>query len=645
MCGIAGIISGGSPDALKHMADIQSHRGPDDWGMQWFSEPQAGLAHRRLSIVDLTAAGHQPMPNKRGNRWITFNGEIYNFIDLRRDLQSKGHRFTSNSDTEVILAAYDEWGTNCVKRFNGMFAFAIYDTDTRELFIARDHLGIKPFYYAQRGETFVFASEAKAIFKIQGFEPEPEPDAILSSLLLLWVPEPKTGFKDVFKLPAGHYGMFKNGQLTLTEYWDVPIADTTSPKKKEGDYIDELRHLLEQAVRRQLMSDVPVGAFLSGGLDSSVIVALARKIAPAAKFSTYTICFSEADKKMEAMPDDAYYARRVAELYGTSHHEVFIESDINDLLEKMLWHLDDPIADGAAINTYLISKNAKENDTTVLLNGMGGDEVFGGYRKQLAAILIQRYQQIPKALRRGIIEPLTNALPVAIGGKGIRTVRWAKRFLRSASLSPMESFIYGFMYYTPDELRQIATPALLGRDFQDLYPVRRYYETLARVKHRPLTEQMTYLDTKLFLAGLNLCYSDKATMAASVEGRPPLIDKDIVEFAAHLPSAYKIRGREQKYLLKKAAEAYLPKEIIYRPKAPFGTPLRAWMKGNLGTRVRETFADKSQPHNSFFQSAHVLSMLDAHRKGSADYAHALWGVYATAKWINLNAKQIPNLQL
>jgi asparagine synthase (glutamine-hydrolysing) len=644
MCGIAGVINGGSPDTLKQMAELQAHRGPDDWGMEWFAEHNAGLAHRRLSIIDLSSAGHQPMPNKRGNRWITFNGEIYNYLELRKELEGKGHRFVSHSDTEVILAAYDEWGAACVTRFNGMFAFGIYDVETRELFIARDHLGVKPFYYTQRGDLFAFASEAKALFELNGIDPDLDPDAVLSSLLLLWVPEPKTGFKNVWKLPAGHYGVFKNGRLTLTEYWDVPIPEATTTEK-ESDLVERLRELLEQAVRRQLLADVPVGAFLSGGLDSSVIVALSRKIAPSAKFDTYTICFSEADKKMEAMPDDAYYARRVAEACGTAHHEVFIESDINDLLEKMLWHLDDPIADGASINTYLISKDAKEHGTTVLLNGMGGDEVFGGYRKQLAAILIERYQTIPTALRRGLIEPFVTVLPVAIAGKGIRPVRWAKRFLRSASLSPIESFIYGFMYYTPDELGEMLAPALLEKDFRDLYPVRRYYETLERVKHRSLTEQMTYLDTKLFLAGLNLCYSDKATMAAAVEGRPPLIDKDIVQFAARLPAQYKINGQEQKYLLKKAAEAYLPKEIIYRPKAPFGTPLRAWMNGRLGDAVKETFADNRQAHHRFFKASKVLSMLDAHRKGTSDYAHALWGVYATAKWINMNAHKtsVPNL--
>lgn len=639
MCGIAGIINGGSADALLRMADIQAHRGPDDSGMEWFEMHNSGLAHRRLSILDLSPAGHQPMANKKGNRWITFNGEIYNYLEIRANLEKKGHHFKSNSDTEVILAAYDEWGYACLNRFNGMFAFGIYDIETAELFVARDHLGIKPLYYSQRDQTLVFASESKAIFEVDGFNQEIEPDAVLSALIFLWVPEPKTGYKNVFKLPAGHYGVFRKGSLTIQEYWDVPIPELSEKldRKSEEEATSQLRALLEQAIKHQMIADVPVGAFLSGGLDSSLIVALMRKAAPSAKLSTYTITFTEEDKKMEAMPDDAYYARKVAKEFSTDHHEICVKPDSNKLLSKILWHLDDPICDGAAINTYLISKGAKDSGTTVLLNGMGGDEVFGGYRKQLASLMIERYQHIPKSFRKGAIEPIVNALPVAIGGHGIRLVRWAKRFLRGASLSPLDSFISGFSYYTPVELAELVKETWLKQDFKDLYPIRRHYELAARVAHRPLVEQMTYLDTKMFLTGINLIYSDKAMMAASVEGRPPLIDKEIIEFAAYLPSKLKINGNTQKYLLKQAAESYLPKEIIYRPKAPFGTPLRAWMKTGLRSSVEQTFSNSTAKHNDFMRAGFVENMLEQHRVGKADYAHALWGAYAVATWIDQNS--------
>lgn len=640
MCGIAGIINGRHPEALKKMADVQAHRGPDDWGMEWFDYHQSGLAHRRLSILDLSTAGHQPMVNKQGDRWITFNGEIYNYLELKDRLTKLGHYFISSTDTEVILAAFDEWGPECVKEFNGMFAFGIYDTTKKELFIARDHLGVKPLYYAQRGGTFAFASEAKAIFEIPGFHKEIEPDAILSTLLLLWVPEPKTGFRNVSKLPAGHYGVFKDGKLTISEYWDVPITRGHIKDLGEDHYVQELRMLLEQSVSRQMISDVPVGAFLSGGLDSSVIVALMRKAQPGAKLSTYTIGFTSHDKKMEAMPDDAYYARKAAQVFGTDHNEIILNPNINEMLPKLLWHLDDPIADGASINTYLIAKAAKESGYTVLLNGMGGDEVFGGYRKQLASKMISTYQRIPGFIRNGLISPVVNAAPVAIGKYGIRSVRWAQRFLHSTNLAPLDAFIYGFGFQKPEELYRFVHDQYLKQDFKDLYPIRRQYEVAEKVKGCSLVQQMTYLDTKMYLNSLNLTYSDKATMAASVEGRPPLTDKDLVEFAAKLPDKYKINGKVQKYLLKRAAEAYLPKEIIYRRKAPFGTPLRSWMKSGLDKTFISLYQNPNGAYNKYLKREASLQMLTNHQSGRADHAYSLWGSLVAATWINQNSKVV-----
>jgi asparagine synthase (glutamine-hydrolysing) len=635
MCGIAGIIGGGDRPALERMADIMAHRGPDDQGVEWFGATSSGLAHRRLSILDLSPAGHQPMANSRGNRWLTYNGEIYNFPELRRELESLGHRFRSSSDTEMILAAYDEWGEDCVRRFNGMFAFAIYEPDSDELFLARDHLGIKPLYYLQRGPMLAFASEAKALFEIDGVEKSVNPDAVVSSLLFLWVPEPATGYNGVLKLPAGHTARFSRGRLTLKEYWDIPTHDTMSlPERSEADYTDELCDILERVVARQMLSDVPVGAFLSGGLDSSILVALMRKV-NAGQISTYTIGFTERDKQMEAMPDDAKYARLVAEKFGTSHHEIIVDPDINEDLRFILHHLDDPVLDGAAINTWLISKAAKDAGTTVLLNGMGGDEVFGGYRKQLASLLIEKYLRLPGFIRRGMIEPIADRLPVAIAGRGIRSVRWGKKFLRSVSDSPLGSFMTGFGYYTPAEMRELLSPELARTPFEDLYPVRRYRETAARVEGLPLIDQMTYLDSKLFLPGINLIYSDKATMAASVEGRPPLIDIELVEFAARLPGKYKINGRTQKYLLKKAAERYLPHEVIYRPKAAFGTPIRAWMKQGLVDEVREAFRAIPERHAGYLRPQLPNQLLREHIAGTEDHAHQLWGLLALCTWLDL----------
>lgn len=640
MCGIAGIINGGSPEQLKAMAMVQAYRGPDDWGMEWFAESSSGLAHRRLSIIDLSPLGHQPMKNKSGNRFITFNGEVYNYLEIRQTLINKGHQFNSNSDTEVILKAFDEWGYECVKKINGMFAFGIYDTITQELFIARDQLGIKPLYYQHCGDMFAFASEAKALFELDKIKKEINFNAVVSSLLFLWVPEPETGFKNILKLEAGHYAVFKNNKLTVTQYWDVPINDAGGLKKNiskqvENNLIDELDEILNRVIRRQMIADVPVGAFLSGGLDSSLITALMRKINNGV-INTYTIAFSPEDKRLEAMSDDAKYAKIVADYLHTNHREIEVGTDINKLMPKMLWHLDEPIADGAAINTFLISQGAKQDGTTVLLSGMGGDEVFGGYRKQLATLLIEKYHKLPKPLRKAVLEPVVNALPVNIFNKGIKFSRWGKKFLRSAQHDPMSAFIYGFAYLDYNELQKTLAPKWHKTSLEEYYPIQKYREFQQKCKGIDIISAMTYLDTKLFLTGINLAYSDKASMAASIESRPPLIDIELVEFAAKLPPTMKIQNKTQKYLLKKVAERYLPKEIIYRPKAAFGTPIRAWMKRGLDNEVREMFQNPSTKILEYLNPNLPLEFLKEHIAGKEDNAHRLWGLYSMGLWLELN---------
>lgn len=634
MCGIAGIVGGGSLEILEQMVRRLAHRGPDDWGIQWFAEHQVGLAHRRLAILDLSAAGHQPMANERGTRWITYNGEIYNFQELRAELERRGYRFRSRTDTEVILAAYDEWGVECLRRFNGMFAFGIYDTERRELFLARDPLGIKPLYYVQCGTCFAFASEAKALFVVPGVEPEPEEDALLSTLILLWVPEPKTGFRGIFKLPPGHYAFLREGQLRIEEYWDVPIPEPGQQVRyrREAEYVEHLRVLLEQAVARQMISDVPVGAFLSGGVDSSLVVALMRRAAPEAELATYTIAFTPEDHRIEAQPDDPAYARIVAHALRTQHRQVVIRPDINALLPKILWHLDDPIADGAALNTYLIARHAKQQGTTVLLTGMGGDEVFAGYRKQLATLLVMRYHRLPVWVRRHVVEPLLRAVPPEWATARLRPLRWVRRMAFPLQLRPLEAFVYGFAYCGPEQLQRLWRKPLPA--YEELYPLRRYWEVAQRVRDASPVVQLTYLDTKLFLTGLNLLYSDKAAMATAVETRPPLLDKEVVEFAFRLPDHYRIRGMQQKYLLKRVAELYLPRRVVMRPKAPFMTPLLAWMQGALGERLRWWY---QQPglHQEYLRAEEVLRLLEEHRRGRANYGHLLWGCLVLAEWLAL----------
>ncbi|MCS6966024.1 MAG: asparagine synthase (glutamine-hydrolyzing) [Candidatus Kapabacteria bacterium] len=635
MCGIVGIANGGSREVLERMLQRLSHRGPDDWGIEWFPEYRSGLAHRRLAILDLTAAGHQPMPNGRGTRWITYNGEIYNFWELRAELERRGYRFRSRTDTEVILAAYDEWGADCVRRFNGMFAFGIYDTETRELFLARDHLGIKPLYYVQVGSMFAFASEAKALCVLPGVACEPDRDALVSTLILMWVPEPKTGFVGIYKLPAGSYAFFRDGRLKITQYWDVPVPTPEGQLhyRHESEYVEHLRHLLERAVARQMLADVPVGAFLSGGVDSSLVVALMRRAVPDAELATYTIAFTAEDHRIEAQPDDPAYARLVAQRLCTRHREIRIRPAINALLPKVLWHLDDPVADGAAINTYLIAHHARANGTTVLLNGMGGDEVFAGYRKQLATLLLTYYHRLPHWFRKGFVEPVLRSLPSSWVRSRIRPLRWFARLLFPMQLRPLEAFIYGFAYCPPEQLRRLWLQPL--PTYSELYPIRRYQETAEQVRGASPVAQMAYLDTKLFLTGLNLLYSDKASMAVAVETRPPLLDVEVVEFAFRLPDRYRIHGFQQKYLLKRAAEAYVPRQVLYRPKAPFMTPLISWMAGALGERLRWWYTSQPGPYREYLNAAEILRLLEEHRRGIANHAHLLWGCLVLAEWLAL----------
>jgi asparagine synthase (glutamine-hydrolysing) len=628
MCGIAGIVGLADQNLIKKMTDLQAHRGPDDAGTMVFENDRVVLGHRRLSIIDLSPAGHQPMTNRAGDLTIVFNGEIYNFQEIRYELEKSGHAFQSNSDTEVLLHAYAKWGPRCLDRLIGMFAFAIWDARTKTLFAARDQLGVKPFYYTLVDGKLAFASELKALLQVPGVRREVDPDGIHSILLFLWIPDPKTIFKNIFKLPAGHYLEYRDGRLRIESYWEIPTSFTDS--KGEAYYADGLREQLRQAVQRQMISDVPVGAFLSGGLDSSAIVGLARATGNG-KFSTYTIKFAEQDNRLEAMPDDAKYARLIADRFGTEHHEILIAPNIVELLPKILWHLDEPIADPAAINTYLIAKAAKEIGTTVLLNGMGGDEIFAGYRKHLASKLAASYRRVPGWVRKTMIESVVQRAPVAFSQRGFRTARWAKRFIKNAGHDPINSFIGSYSYYDDLEFQQLMAPEFFVPRSQS-YPLRRHFEYFTQIGDLEYVNQMCFLDSKLFLPCLNLSYSDKATMAASVEGRPPLIDHKVVEFAFGIPAKYKIRGLQSKYVFKKAMEPVLPREVIYRPKSAFGAPLRAWVKKDLKPLICELLSEDRIKRRGYLNHEFVKKIIADNETGRQDNAHRIWAFLTLELW-------------
>jgi asparagine synthase (glutamine-hydrolysing) len=622
MCGITGLINTGSKDILKQMTELIFYRGPDDEGVFWSKKNCSGLGHRRLSIIDLSELGHQPMSNEKGNIHITYNGELYNYKEIRNSLQKLGSKFNSDSDTEVILKSYEEWGEECLLNFNGMFAFAIYNSDSNSLFAARDRLGIKPFYYYCENESFVFSSEIKAILKSGLTEVQPDYFSLLTPTRFQITPY--TGFKNILKLPPGYSLYFNNGTLKLKKYWDInPIEKNVD----ENSAVQELDDLLNGSVKRQMISDVPVGIFLSGGLDSSIIAALMRKNTQK-DIHSFTIKFSEKDQKYEKMVNDELYAKQVAKLFEFRYNEIEISPDIEDLLPKMIWHLDEPLSDPAAINTYLISKAAREIDIVVLLNGMGGDEIYGGYRKQLACLKADVYKKYLPGFIRYAVKKFFDLIPVATSSQGLKYFRWLKRFLLIASLPRVERFLSSDLSLNGEQFERMFSKEI---GYENTHFYKSQYKNFESNDLSYLTE-MCLNDTKVMLPEHNLNYSDKASMAASIESRPPLTDHLSVEFMFTLDPRFRIKKNIQKYLLKKVSEKYLPREIIYRPKAPFGSPLRSWIRGPLSEMVDDFLSADSIKKRNLYNINYVERLIKYDRDGKEDNSHIIWTLLTNEIW-------------
>lgn len=623
MCGITGLFNIGNQEILNKMTYTIYFRGPDDKGIEWFGKFNSGIGNRRLAILDLSASGHMPMSNENRNLWITYNGEIYNYREIRKELISKGYKFTSDSDTEVALKSYEEWGENCLERFNGMFAFIIYNSEDNSVFAARDRIGIKPFYYWCNGNALIIASEIKAIFESGLVEKSPD-------LFSLCTPTrfqifPNTGFKDIYKLPAGNYLTYKNNSLKIVKYWDIyPIENK---KITECDAVERLDYLLSDSVALQMISDVPVGILLSGGLDSSVIASLMRKNS-GNDIHAFTIKFSESDQKFEQATDDSYYSKIISDIFDFKLKIFEINPSIGDLLPKMIWHLDEPLADPAAINTYLICDYAKQQGIPVLLNGMGGDEIFGGYRKHLACLRVDNYNKaVPKFLRE-IFENIVTKLPVASKSKGYRRIRWLKRFLSFANLPRYERFLVSDLSFNKEMFESIYRDNVKYEDSNFYLSQKKNFEN-SEISY--LTK-MCLNDTKTFLPGHNLLYSDKASMAASVETRPPLVDHRIAEFMFTLPANLRIKFNKQKYLLKKVSERYIPLEVINRPKSPFGSPLRSWLRGPLSEMVDDLLSEESIKKRGFYDVTSVRNIIEKDRSGAEDNAHYIWILLNNELW-------------
>lgn len=623
MCGIAGLLHCGDAPCLEAMANVMAHRGPDGFGAQWFATTNSGIAHRRLAILDLSSAGHQPMSNEDASQWITFNGEIYNFREIRRELQQHGFSFRSQSDTEVLLKAYEFWGEDCLGRLNGMFSFAIYDVRADRLFAARDRFGVKPLYYHCRGDRFIFASEVKAILASNLVDVEPD-------YLALHTParfqiSPYTGFCEILKLPPAHSLTFERGELKIRRYWRLDATEHYTGTEAEA--IEQLDTVLKHAVSMQMIADVPVGTFLSGGVDSSLVSAMARQNTNRSMHS-FTVRYSDEDQKLERATPDEVFARQVARKLGFTYHEFELKPDVSDILPKMVWHLDEPVSEPASINTFLIARAARELGIIVLLNGMAGDEVFGGYRKHLACLKADSYQHfVPELVRRGI-ESLVDVVPVATASRGFKLIRWGKRFLSFASLPQAERYLMADLSLSAEDYGSYFAN---GPNYADTHFALEQKPVFGRTDISYLTK-MCLNDTNVFLPEHNLTFSDKASMAAGVESRPPMTDHHVVEFMFSLPPRFRIQGTTQKYLLKKVAERYLSHNIVYRPKASFASPLRAWIRGPLAPMLKDLLSEQSLKRRGLYNPAYVTSLIRKNDAGLEDDAYILWTLLTNEIW-------------
>ncbi|MGB2602901.1 MAG: asparagine synthase (glutamine-hydrolyzing) [Candidatus Sulfotelmatobacter sp.] len=641
MCGISGLANCGDREVLTRMTHVQSHRGPDDsglWDRRFPDGSYIGLGSRRLAILDLSADGRMPMCNEDGTVWITYNGEIYNFAELRRELQKKGHQFCSNTDTEVVLHLYEQEGADCVHRLNGMFAFAICDlrSGRPELFLARDHFGVKPFYYVHRGRKLAFASEAKALFHVPGIDAEVDLESLHQYLTFLWVPDPETMFRGLYKLPPGHCATFRNGELKIRKYWDLtfPRADARY-ERSEADLADEVRERFRLSVEGQMMSDVPIGAFLSAGLDSSSIVAMMCRAAKQ-PVRTYTITFPHCCRVGETTLDDPNVPARLAQKLGCENQQIVVEPDVAELLPRLVWHMDEPVADPAIITAYLVCREARKQ-ATVLLSGVGGDELFAGYRKHTAHRWAQAYQKIPGVLRTGI-ESALDALPGCRGTAMKGRVRLAKKMARSASLEPEEQFIRNCTY-----LNSAQKLNLYSLEIQDQLrtsdPAVRHHSSFDAVRGADFLNQMLYLDTKIFMASLNLNYNDKMSMASSVEVRVPFLDRELAEFAAwNIPPNSKLKGffrPTTKHIFRRAMKNVLPAEVLKQPKAGFAAPVDYWLANDLREMVDDVLSDTNIRKRGLFRPEAVRRFVDEHRKGVEDWSMQIWQLLTLEHWMRI----------
>ncbi len=613
MCGIAGIYNFRSgrpaaPSELRAMGACMAHRGPDDEG--YFEEGPLGLAHKRLTILDTSRRGRQPMFTEDGQLAITYNGEVYNYLELRADLEARGYSFQTQTDTEVILRLYQAEGESMLAKLNGMFAFAIWDRRTKRLFIARDRLGIKPLYFTVNADGVAFASEIKALFAVTPERPKVNLEMLDAYMSVGYVPTERTLFQGIEKLQPGWCMTVDRDGPHSRQYWDLePVTEEMS----EDDCVHRSLGLLRDSVRLQLRSDVPLGVFLSGGVDSSAVVALMHEMG-IRDIRTFTVAYDFGPEF-----DETRYARQVAEKFGTLHREIFVTpQEFRDFIPSLVWHMDEPVTESAAISLFFVSKLARE-DVVVVLSGEGSDEVFGGYPIYKYMAALERYRLLPEPLRRGMINPMLNRL----GGK------WNK--YTELSNQPLASRYTGVSFYETSPKDALYRPEIKNLFNGSAMPglVGRYYDKTEGLD--PLLRMM-YLDVKSWLPDDLLVKADKMTMATSVELRVPFLDHRVVELGGRIPPRFRIKGWETKYILKKAMEPYLPKEILYRGKMGFPTPLARMFQGELRGYVAGVLESDRCMDRGYFRPEAVRTLVREHAAGERDHHRLLWQLLVLEEW-------------
>lgn len=639
MCGIYGVLdfSGEAKpldSILASMGRLVEHRGPDDYGH--YEGRGVGLGMRRLSIIDLSG-GHQPIANEDETVWLVLNGEIYNFQELRSQLERKGHRFRTRTDTEVIVHLYEEEGPSLFRRLRGMFGVAIWDVKAERLVLARDRIGEKPLYVRREPNRLLFASEMKSLLQVENTPRRINPVALQEFLALGYVPAPLTMLEGIEKLLPGHYLVAERNRVEVYEYWDVPVKQVEI--RTEIEWTELLRDKLLETVKAQMVSDVSLGAFLSGGIDSSLIVAAMAKLSDR-PVKTYSIGYEDE----HSYYNELSFAKTVARTFGTDHHEIIVRPDVSGLLPRLAWHLDEPIADTACLTTYLVSRLARES-VTVILSGVGGDELFGGYRRYLGESVRKWYGLLPALLRRNWLPALSSALPQDRNSAWKDYARYAAAFVKSAELDPSVQYLSYITLFAPYAQKELLRPELHGNMNGNEAASQVLQQYFSRCPGSDPLRQIIYADLKSSLPDDLLALTDRMSMAASIECRAPLVDHELVELASRMPSSLKVRGFKLKYILKKALAPWLPKEILYRKKRGFGAPVGAWLRKELRPLVSDLLSEGRVRQRGLFQWPAIEQLLKSHQEQRRDCTDQIFALLMFETWCSVYLDGKPQMPI